>query len=154
VRYVYPARGDQPAVTVYWHGGGSGPRPELLDGETGDCLMVGEKGSMLCWHQPGKPDDEPLLLPKAKFADFQRPATKIPPLRSHMDDFLNAIKTGGKSGCDIANYAVYLGVPAVLWQVAFKLGRKIEWDGANMKVPGCPEADPLIRRVYRKGWEL
>jgi hypothetical protein len=69
-------------------------------------------------------------------------------------DWLHAIKTGGKSACDFAEYAVYLGVAAVLWEVSFKLGRKIEWDGEKMCVPNCPEADPFIRRAYRKGWEL
>jgi predicted dehydrogenase len=152
VRYVFPARGDQPPVTVYWHAAGSGPPADLLEGERSTCLMVGDKGAMACMHGSGS--KEPVLLPKKKFADFHRPEVKIPPLRSHKNDWLHAIKTGGKAACDFAEYAAYLGVAAVLWQVSFKLGRKIEWDGQKMCVPNCPEAEPLIRRTYRKGWEL
>jgi hypothetical protein len=153
VRYVYPARGDQPPVTVYWHTGESGPPAELLDGETGTCLIVGEKGCVLCRHAKAA-GDEPLLLPKKKFADFQRPKTQVVKRFSHHGDWLNAIKTGGKSGCDFANYGVALGVAAVLWQAAFKVGRKIEWDGETMKVTNVPEANAHLRRTYRKGWEL
>jgi predicted dehydrogenase len=152
VRYVYPARGDQPPVTVYWHAAGSGPPAELLEGERSTCLMVGDNGAMACMHKSG--NKEPVLLPKKKFADFQRPETRIPRLRSHKHDWLHAIRSGGKAACDFAKYAVYLGVAAVLWQVSFKLGRKIEWDGEKMCVPNCPEADPFIRRTYRKGWEV
>ena len=35
-----------------------------------------------------------------------------------------------------------------------RLGEPIDWDAAAMKAAGCPEADPLIHREYRKGWEL
>jgi hypothetical protein len=34
------------------------------------------------------------------------------------------------------------------------LKKPIQWDGANLKVPGRPEADPIIRGTYRAGWEL
>jgi hypothetical protein len=34
------------------------------------------------------------------------------------------------------------------------LGKRIEWDGENMKATGAPEADALVRYEYRKGWEV
>ena len=40
----------------------------------------------------------------------------------------------------------------LLGNIALRLGRKVQWDAKNLRVPGCPEADPLIRRAYRKGW--
>jgi hypothetical protein len=33
--------------------------------------------------------------------------------------------------------------------VSLRLQRPIDWDGANMKVPGCPEADRFIHEPYR-----
>ena len=34
------------------------------------------------------------------------------------------------------------------------LGRKIEWDYANLRATNAPEAAPFIKRpVYRKGWD-
>jgi hypothetical protein len=34
------------------------------------------------------------------------------------------------------------------------LGKKIDWDSAGMKARGLPEADALIHRQYRSGWQL
>jgi hypothetical protein len=31
---------------------------------------------------------------------------------------------------------------------------KLDWDAANMKFPGKPEAEALLTKQYRKGWEL
>jgi hypothetical protein len=38
--------------------------------------------------------------------------------------------------------------------VAFKAGKKIEWDAAAMKCRNAPDADKFLTREYRKGWEL
>jgi hypothetical protein len=34
------------------------------------------------------------------------------------------------------------------------LGKKVEWDGENMKCTNLPELNTLVSREYRKGWEL
>jgi len=34
------------------------------------------------------------------------------------------------------------------------VGKKLEWDGANLKAANCPEADKYIRKQYREGWTL
>ena len=39
-------------------------------------------------------------------------------------------------------------------QVAYKVGKKLEWDAATMKAKNAPEADRFIRKEYRKGWTL
>jgi hypothetical protein len=38
--------------------------------------------------------------------------------------------------------------------VAIRVGKRLEWDGPNMKATNAPEADKYIRRDYRKGWSL
>jgi hypothetical protein len=42
----------------------------------------------------------------------------------------------------------------LLGNLAVRLGRKIEWDAEALKATNAPEADELIRRQYRKGWNL
>lgn len=42
----------------------------------------------------------------------------------------------------------------LLGNLAVRLNKKVKWDGENLKSPNCPEADELIRREYREGWEL
>jgi hypothetical protein len=38
--------------------------------------------------------------------------------------------------------------------VALNAGKKIEYDGANMKIRNVPDSDALLKRAYRAGWEL
>ena len=33
-------------------------------------------------------------------------------------------------------------------------GRKLEWDGPNMKVTNLPNLNALVQRKARNGWEL
>jgi hypothetical protein len=41
-----------------------------------------------------------------------------------------------------------------LGNVAYRTGKKIEWDHDAMRAVNAPEADPFIKRPeYRKGWE-
>ncbi len=42
----------------------------------------------------------------------------------------------------------------LLATVAFRTGKKLEWDATNLKAVNCPEADQFIRREYREGWSL
>ena len=41
----------------------------------------------------------------------------------------------------------------LLGVVAYKTGKPLEWDAATLKCKGVPEADSLIHKEYRKGWE-
>ncbi len=38
--------------------------------------------------------------------------------------------------------------------VAYRVGKRIEWDAANMTVTSSPDAGLLIGRENRKGWDL
>ena len=42
----------------------------------------------------------------------------------------------------------------LLGNLAIRLGKPIKWDSENLKVIGAPEADTMIRREYREGWEF
>jgi hypothetical protein len=51
-------------------------------------------------------------------------------------------------------YACPFTEMVLLGNLAVRLGKKIEWDGEKMKAKNAPEADRLIRRAYRKGWDV
>ena len=38
--------------------------------------------------------------------------------------------------------------------VAYRAGKKIEWDAKNMKIPNTLDAEQYLKRDYRKGWSL
>ena len=67
-------------------------------------------------------------------------------------DFLQAIQLGRRPISDIEEVYYSTNV-SLLGMLAFKLGRSIAWDGVKEEVPGDREANRLLRRDYRKGWE-
>ncbi len=52
------------------------------------------------------------------------------------------------------DYAAALTIANHLGNVAYRVGRKLEWDSANLKATNAPEANKFIQREYRKGWSL
>jgi predicted dehydrogenase len=136
-----------------WYDGGKRPPDDLSMGvklPNQGSLVVGEKGTMLLLHGGGYK-----LLPEPKFAGFQEPERTLPrPAgNDHHRDWLDSIKAGRQAGSNYAYAAGLTEVPLV-GNVAYRVGKKLEWDSSNLKAKNCPEADPFIRREYRKGWAL
>jgi predicted dehydrogenase len=52
------------------------------------------------------------------------------------------------------DYSGMLTETVLLGNVAIRAGKKLEWDGPNLRCPNCKEADEFIRGTYRKGFEL
>ena len=96
-----------------------------------------------------------VLLPAEKFEGFQRPPRTIQPAfgGNHHAEWVHACKTGGPTGSPFS-YAGPLTEANHLGNVAYRAGRRIEWDAKNMKIPNAPEAERFLKREYRKGWSL
>jgi hypothetical protein len=43
---------------------------------------------------------------------------------------------------------------ALLGNIAYRTGRRIEWDGAKERIVGDPKASALLMREYRRPWKL
>lgn len=149
-RYQYGPRGDMPAVTMTWYQGTMKP-PQFTEGKIPKwglgILFVGDKGMLLSDY------GRHILLPEDQFKDFKRPAPWIPSSPGHHEQWIEACKTGKPTDCNF-DYAGALTEANHLGNVAYRLGRKLEWDAATMKATNCPEADRLIRKTYRPGWRL
>ncbi len=158
-RFVFPMRGDQPAVTLYWHGGGSGPPADIVDVDPKDpilrrlnCLMVGEKGAMAVGRGNGRVD--PVMFPRAKFKDVKLPPSNVGSVVGHKQQLAHCVRHGGLPSSNFEHRASYLSAYALLGQVAYWTGERIEWDGPNMRVTNVPAANQYIRKQYRKSWEV
>jgi len=152
VRYEFPARGNLPAVRLLWYDGGRKPPSELARGTqlgTNGSLLIGEKGSMHVPHYWGKGK----LLPEAEFAGYAPPAATLPISPGHYEEWIAACK-GGPAALSNFDYAAVLTETVLLGNIALRLGRRIEWDAANMKVANVPEADKFLRKEYRPGWTI
>jgi hypothetical protein len=150
VRYQYPARGAKPPVKLTWYHGGKRP-PQFGEGKLpkwGDgTLFVGEKGMLIAGY------DKHALLPENDFADFKRPEPFIKDSIGHHREWIEACKTGGITTCNF-NYAGALTEAVLLGNVAFRTGKKIEWDARRLKARNCPEADQFLHHQYRAGWNI
>ena len=148
--YTYGARGDMPPVTLTWHQGEAKPKiwtdggiPKWGDG----ILFIGEKGMLLADYF------KYLLLPEEKFKDVKLPDKTLPRPASHHAEWLAACKGGPPASADF-EYSGWLTEANHLGNVAYRAGKKLEWDAEKMKATNAPEADQYIKRAYRKGWEL
>ena len=149
-RWTFPARAGMPPVRLTWYDGGKRPPhfaegklPEWADG----VLFVGEKGMLLAGYTQYR------LLPEEKFRDFKPPAPYIPDSIGHHEEWIRACKTGEPTTCNFG-YAGPLTETVLLGTVAYRAGRKLEWDPFTLETPNYPEASRYIRREYRKGWTL
>jgi predicted dehydrogenase len=125
------------------------------------AIMVGEKGILYSASDDGKDWD---LLPADAFYDYKPPAPTLPrnPLggsEKTMDEgqkveWLSALR-GGPAALSNFNYSGMLAEFILLGNVAIRAGgKKLMWDGPNMKFPNAPEAEQFLRRSYREPWSL
>jgi hypothetical protein len=156
VRYEFPERTDEsiksplPAVRLTWYHGGK--RPEIVDDALfakykSGVLFVGEKGMLVSDYS------KHTLLPEEKFMEFVHPQPFIPNSIGHHKEWTQAIKAGGTTTCHFG-YSGPLTETALLGNVAYRVGKKLEWDAAKLRATNCREADEFIQHHYRAGWKI
>jgi predicted dehydrogenase len=156
IDYEFPARGDMPPVKMTWYDGDIRPTdpPELEQGrrmgsQNGGVLFVGDKGKLEC----GCYGKSPRIIPETKMKEYKKPEKTIPRVEGHHQDWIQACK-GGTPACSNFDVSGPLTEIVLLGNLAIRTGRRIEWDGANIKCTNYPEANNFVRREYRKGWTL
>jgi len=150
VAYEFPANGDKPAFKLVWYDGGKKPpRPEALekgrDLPSGGRIIIGDKGVLYGTR----------LVPEEKMKAFleTKPERKYPRSIGHYKEWIEACKGGKPAGANF-DFAGPLSETVLMGNLAVATGKKVEWDGKNMKCTNIPEANKYVRREYRKGWEV
>jgi predicted dehydrogenase len=156
VRYEFPARGDMPSVKLNWYDGGmKPPRPDELEPgrRMTSVTFIGDKGKLMC----GEYGDGPRLIPNSKMQEYKQhlPPKTIPRVKgSHEQNWIRACK-GGPPACSNFDYSGPFTESVVMGNLAMRrLGRKLLWDGKNMKVTNDDEANRYVNEPRRKGWSL
>ncbi len=148
--YEYGPRGDRPACKVTWYQGTHRPtlwKEEAIPQWDSGVLFIGDQGMLLSNY--GKH----VLLPEDDFQDFEPPAPFVPDSPGHHAEWLAACRNGTPTGSPFS-YAGPLTEANHLGNVAFRVGKKLEWDSKNLRATNCPEADQYLKREPRKGWSL
>jgi predicted dehydrogenase len=172
--------GGEPAREPNRHDGTNKPAREItavVEEMTGTvprsgCLLMGDKGRLFSPDDYGtrfflRLKDEPTMTDGRNHEavkaipqviprnEFQAPAGfrgDTGDLRHHLE-WINACKSGRPAYSDF-EIAAYLTEIILLGCVAMRVGRKLEWDGPNMRSPNAPEAAAFINREYRTGWKM
>jgi predicted dehydrogenase len=161
VRYEFPARGDMPPVKFTWYDGGlKPPRPEDLEagrefrdpGEDGDegMLFVGDKGKILCKFNGG----HPLLIPQSKMDSYKQPPKTLPRSPGNEREWLDACKGGKTKPGGNFEFEGMVTETLLLGDVSCRLGQKLAWNRADLKVTNSEAANKIVSPERRKGWEL
>jgi len=156
ITYEFAAQGGRPGVKIIWYDGGKrppSPRGFAAGRELADngIYFVGQQGTILCGGWSGAPR----LVPESLMKDFQRPPKTIPRSPGHRAEWIQACKDG-KPEAAKAGFA-YSGPfteALLVGNLAVRLQKRIEWDGAAMRATNAPEAEPLIRKKYRPGFGM
>ena len=156
VTYEFPAKGRRGPVKLVWFDGEWPPPrpPELEEGRevrrTGG-IVIGEKGTIMYGsHGAGSPR----IIPESKMKAYKPPSQTLPRVKNHHQDWLEAVKRGGRAGSHF-DYGGPLTEVALLGAIAIRrLGQKLEWDAANARFTNCDEANAYVHPPYRDGWSL
>lgn len=179
LKFDTPAHGE---VALNWYDGGILPDlpDELKDGETigdtgGGTIFYGSKGILVCdvYSRNAR------LLPSRMMRLLNPPEPKYPRIAGdvsgHQRNWVEGCLNGAATSSDFSRSgplteAVLMGNLAIrafqhkTLKPGKKLGdwdpftypgrRKIQWDGANMRVTNYDKANDWVAGSYRKGWEL
>ncbi len=146
LRFNFPAKGDRPAVPVYWYDGGNRPSSDLVGMENvpdGGMLIVGTKATLGTGNKSASaPEFESVPKTLRRWGDMYQ-------------EWIAGIKAADpdRPSCPFS-YAGPLTEAYLLGNIALKLNQKIEWDPSAMRVTNSEEANRYVRREYRKGWGL
>jgi predicted dehydrogenase len=155
--FEHPANSWRGPLRVSWYQGGAMPKSpkEFIDLNKIDhgVLFKGSQGFLVASF------DNRIVLPYGKEADmaYYKPRTQdklLPPLGHFQEQWLNACKNPSlKTACDF-EYSGDMIEQLLLGLVAYRVGKKLAYDGATGKVTNCPEANAFLSRTYRDGWTL
>jgi len=151
-----PANDWRPAVRVGWYQGGAMPRSprEYVDLKKigHGAMFKGSKGYLIADF------DSRIVLPFGDDADMsyysRREKDKIlPPVGHFQKEWTNACKGNLKTSCDF-DYGGTMIEMMLLGLVAYRVGKKLDYDPVAGRVTNSDEANALLSRKYRQGWTL
>jgi len=164
VRMRFAAKGPRPELDIFWYDGGIKPAvPEEMMAENLELaeegmMFIGDKGKIL----GGFHAENPQLIPEARMRAY-RSANPAPASTPNESD-------RGRGGREAAWIAAFKGGPVSygdftlarpicdavnLAAISLRLGgRRLIFDSAAAKITNYEDANQLLTRQYRPGWEI
>jgi hypothetical protein len=152
LQFTHAAKANRPEVKTYWYSGGMTPNApkELLDaGEDlsrEGMMFVGDYGTIMC----GFRGTDPRLLGRPT------PDVNVGAVETvgGSDEWITAVKDGTQS---LGSYLSVepLAEATALGGIAYRFPReRLEFDSSSLQITNVSEANELIYRNYRDGWQV
>lgn len=154
--FNHPANDWRGPIRVHWYQGGAMPKSPKgyidLKKIGHGAMFKGSNGFVIADF------DSRVILPYGKEADmtYYKPRSKdklIPPLGHFQEEWTRACKGDLKTSCDF-DYGGTLIEMMLLGLVAYRIGKKLDYDGAAGRITNSAEGNDLLSRKYRPGWIL
>lgn len=150
VRYEFAASDTHGDLSLTWYDGNLCPK-NTLEGVSipgSGVLFIGEKGHMVSTYGGHN------VELKNKGGE-PKTVEKIAPSVGHYQEWMDAIRSGDATSplCQFG-YSGPLTESVLLGTVAHQVGHAIEWNGYAATIAGDAEAQSLLNKSYRTGWEL
>jgi len=161
VSWSFPKRGSMVPCVLRWSSGiyndyVARPMPATVDpklvaaASENPSAYYGTKGMAVSgwWMNSVR------LFPETFMKEVGKPKEMLPRVKGgHEKDFLNAIRTGGRSSGDFA-YSSRLTEIMLVGNIATRVREKLAYDFRTGRFTNSDRANALLRREPRKGWEF
>ena len=161
VSWSFPKRGNMVPCIMRWSSGiyndyVAKPMPTTIDPKlvaatsASPSAYYGTKGTAVSgWWM-----DSARLFPEEFMKEVGKPKAIIPRVKGgHENDFLNAIRTGGRSSADF-DYSARLTEIMLIGNIATRVREKLSYDFRTGRFTNSDKANAMLKREPRKGWEF
>jgi predicted dehydrogenase len=112
------------------------------------AYFEGDKGTLMCDY-----NTRSITINGQTVSDIAEIPITNPRSPGHQQNFVNAVKTRTQPESNLA-YARELTMPMHLGLISYRLKRELTWNADKEKFVGDKEANRLLSRKPRKGWDL
>jgi predicted dehydrogenase len=113
------------------------------------CLFEGTEASLVTNYTAHE-----VWVGGKKAVDFPRPGPTIPDSPGHSREFLDAIKTRNLDTTCNVRYGHRVTKPGLLSNIAFRTGRRLQWNDEKERIVDDSDASRYLRRRFRKDYKL
>ena len=157
MRFEHPANSWRGPISLTWYQGGAMPNPPSsyvdINKIGHGAMFKGTEGILVADFTSRA------LIPLGKDGSlsYYKPRAKealLPSVGHFQKQWINACKNPSlKTACDF-EYSANMIEQMCLGLVAYRVGKKLDYDGKAGRVTNSAEADALLKREYRAGWTL
>jgi len=152
---IWPLGEGTNGAVAYRYANGVTVRLDLTRGPHGGAIFTGENGKIEINRNKFTTNPKDLIkeLPRQEDIDKWRDEVALWQARYHMQNWLDCIQTRQRPVADVEIGHRSISV-CHLANIARELGRKLRWDPAKERFVDDAEANCLVSRPRRKGYEL